>query len=123
MVDDSETLRQQVRMALAPKGFDIVEATDGQDGLNQIRGGHDIALVLCDVNMPNMSGLDLLTRMREEGLSTPVIMLTTEGQPSLVRQARDLGAKGWIVKPFKTDLLVAAVKRLTPQATGERGAA
>ena len=78
-------------------------------------GRPDAALVICDVNMPNRNGLELLEVLRRhEQLKTlPVLMLTTEGQPQLIERARKSGAKGWLVKPFKADLLLAAVKKLT----------
>jgi two-component system chemotaxis response regulator CheY len=113
VVDDSETVRKQVRQALEPAGYLIVEAFDGQDGLEKIRAATGLSLVLCDVNMPRMTGLDMIAQVHAEGVVTPIIMLTSEGQPSLIRRARESGAKGWIVKPFKTDLLVSAVNKLT----------
>lgn len=113
VVDDSETIRQQVRQALAPAGYEIVEAVDGVDGLEKIRATADISVVLCDVNMPRMTGLELVAIAHAEGLTPTIVMLTSEGQPSMVRRARESGARGWIVKPFKVDQLVAAMKKLT----------
>lgn len=112
VVDDSATVRQQIRTTLLGAGFDVFEAVDGQDGLDKIDSVKP-ALVLCDVNMPRLTGLEMLTRMGTAQLATlPVIMLTTEGQPTLIRKARDAGARGWIVKPFHPDQLVKAVQRL-----------
>jgi two-component system chemotaxis response regulator CheY len=115
IIDDSATVRQQVRSALAPAGFDIVEAIDGVEGLETITNRADIAAVLCDVNMPRMGGLQMLELAKAQGrLGTlPVVMLTTEGQPELVQQAKAVGAKGWIVKPFKPEHLVATMRKLT----------
>ena len=115
VIDDSERVRQQVRLALAPAGYDVIEAVDAADGLVQLRAHADLLLALCDVNMPGMSGLDLVDQARAQGLATPIIMLTTEGQPALIRRARDSGAKGWIVKPFKAELLLAAVRKVAPR--------
>ena len=70
-------------------------------------------LVVCDVNMPRMGGLEFLERCRANGSTVPVVMLTTEGQVELIQRARSLGAKGWLVKPFKPEQLVAAANRLT----------
>lgn len=115
VVDDSATVRQQVGLALSQAGFEIVEAVDGMDGIDKMNQIVDISLVICDVNMPRMSGLEMLEKFRsDKKLSTvPVVMLTTEGQPELVERAKKAGAKGWIVKPFKAELLVAAAKKLT----------
>src|SRR5262245_6382861 len=113
VIDDSATVRQQVRLALVQAGYDVVEAMDGLDGLDKIQKAADIKVVVCDVNMPRMSGLEMLEKCREQGsLKVNVLTLTTEGQPAMIQKAKQLGAKGWIVKPFQAELLVAAVKKL-----------
>ena len=114
IVDDSATVRQQVRLALSQGGFDVVEAKDGLEGAETIEGRSDISLVICDVNMPRMNGLDMLERVKGGGQrpGLPVVMLTTEGQPALIKRAKANGAKGWIVKPFQANQLVAAAKKL-----------
>ncbi len=111
VVDDSAMIRMQVKRALNGAGFTTIEAVDGQDAFEKMGDGID--LVVCDVNMPRMSGIEFLERVRDEGdPDVPVLMLTTEAQPELIRQARDMGAKGWIVKPFKPHLLIAAVTKM-----------
>jgi two-component system chemotaxis response regulator CheY len=111
VVDDSESIRAQVHQTLAGAGYEIVEATDGLEGLEVLRRRSDLDLVLCDLNMPRMNGLEMLAEVKREGHATPVLMLTTEGQPALVQRARAGGAKGWVIKPFKPDLLLMAVAR------------
>ena len=121
VIDDSETIRQQVKQALAATGYEIIEAVDGVEGLEKLRALTDLDMALCDVNMPRMNGLEMIAEVQRTGPKIPILMLTTEGQPSLIRRARESGAKGWIVKPFKPELLVAAVTKLidTPRvATG-----
>ncbi len=115
VVDDSASVRQQVGLALAPVGFEVVEAVDGVDGLKHIEGDAQLSMVLCDVNMPRMNGLEMLEKLRDTGLrpGLPVLMLTTESQPALLKRAQAAGAKGWIVKPFKANILVATVQKLT----------
>src|SRR6478609_2690496 len=116
VIDDSDTLRQQVRQTLVSAGYDVVEAMDGVDGLEKIKTLTNVSLVLCDINMPRMNGLEMLLEVQRGGIKIPIIMLTTEGQPALIQRARDAGAKGWIVKPFKPELLITAVvKILTPK--------
>lgn len=114
VVDDSATVRHQVGSALTQAGFTVIEAVDGVDGAARIEATSDLALVICDVNMPRMNGLEMLEAVRSKpcAASMPIIMLTTEGDPSLVARAKQAGAKGWIVKPFKPELLVAAAKKL-----------
>jgi two-component system, chemotaxis family, chemotaxis protein CheY len=118
VIDDSSTVRQQVGMALRQAGFEVLEATDGDEGIEVLERTQDAAMIICDVNMPRMNGLDLLDAIKKDGknASLPVLMLTTEGQPQLIERAKKSGAKGWIVKPFKAELLVAAVKKLTTTA-------
>jgi two-component system, chemotaxis family, chemotaxis protein CheY len=115
VVDDSATARQQVGIALQHAGYEIVEAVDGADGLTKLADNSDISMVICDINMPRMSGLEMIEHIaRSETIKkVPIVMLTTEGQPALIQRARQAGAKGWIVKPFKPDLLLAAVNKLT----------
>lgn len=114
VIDDSSTARQQVRSALVVAGYEVIEAIDGIDGLAKIQSHADASLVVCDVNMPNLNGLDMLAKLRAEqpAAQMPIIMLTTEAQPDLLQRAKQAGAKGWIVKPFKPDLLLAAVRKL-----------
>ena len=114
VVDDSLTVRAQVSAALTGGGFEVVEAPDGADALAQVAAHSDLSLVICDVNMPNMDGIEFLEKSR--GANTtgalPVLMLTTEGQVALMERAKRAGAKGWMVKPFKPLLLLAAARKL-----------
>ena len=112
VVDDSPTVRQQIRLALSPAGYQILEACDGEQGLEMIRSNADLSMVICDVNMPRMNGIEMLRNVAREAHSVPIVMLTTEGNPSLIRQARASGAKGWIIKPFNAELLVRAVAKI-----------
>jgi two-component system chemotaxis response regulator CheY len=83
------------------------------EAVDELSNHRDLAMLICDVNMPRMNGLDVLERMKMDGRgNVPVLMLTTEGQPQLIQRAKQSGAKGWIVKPFKPDLLLAAVRKL-----------
>jgi two-component system chemotaxis response regulator CheY len=113
VIDDSQTVRQQVGLALTQAGFEVIEACDGKAGLETIQRTTDAAMAICDVNMPRMNGIEMLEALAATGSKLPVLMLTTEGQPALVQRARKSGASGWIVKPFKADILVATVKKLT----------
>jgi two-component system, chemotaxis family, chemotaxis protein CheY len=116
IVDDSVTVRLQVVAALAPAGFEVLEAGDGVEALDRIKQTSDLALILCDLNMPQMNGMELLGALRESGFSVPVVMLTTEGRNDLILKAKQLGARGWLVKPFKPDHLVAVARKLTGTA-------
>ena len=115
VIDDSATVRRQVSGVLTQAGFEVLEAADGIEGDAQIRSQADLALVICDVNMPKKNGLEMLEGLKDEisARALPVVMLTTEGQPEAMARAKRCGAKGWIVKPFKEHLLIGAAKKLT----------
>jgi two-component system chemotaxis response regulator CheY len=114
IVDDSKTIRQQVNFTLAKTGLTVVEAEDGVDGIAKLKANPDVAMIISDVNMPNMNGLDMVEAINGDGSLThpPIVMLTTEGSGELVDRAKKAGARGWLVKPFKPDQLVAIVTKL-----------
>ena len=114
VVDDSRPIRQQVEMALVNAGYQVCEAEDGIQGLAALTSQPDIALVICDFNMPNMNGLEMLEALKADvnNAALPVVMLTTEGKAELIQRAKRVGARGWMVKPFKPDQLVAVVRKL-----------
>ncbi len=115
IVDDSATMRSQVRQALTAGNFQLVEAVDGQDGLDKVNADPDISVMILDVNMPRMNGIELAEALSANGRvakGLKIVMLTTEGHADLIQRAKAAGAKGWIVKPFKPDLLLAAVQKM-----------
>lgn len=113
VIDDSTTVRREVVNALS--GFEVLEAVDGLEGAELIESRADISLAICDINMPKMNGIEMLERVRgkQANENLKIIMLTTEGQPGMIKKAKQLGAKGWVVKPFKPEQLCAAAKKLT----------
>lgn len=114
VVDDSLLVRRQVTAALKGPGYLVTEAVDGVDALEKLAEFSDTRLIVCDVNMPRMNGIELLERLSKQGSIVPVVMLTTEGQPELIQRAKSLGAKGWIVKPFKPEFLQATAAKFAP---------
>ena len=111
IVDDSETVRQVLQLALGNAGYQVVEAKDGFDALAKLSGAQ-IDMLITDLNMPNMDGLELIKKVREEGKHrfTPIVMLTTESSEEKKKAGREAGASGWIVKPFKPEQLLKVVK-------------
>ena len=112
-VDDSASMRQMVTFTLTGAGYDVVEAVDGKDALGKIPST-DIGMIITDLNMPNMDGIELIRSVRGmAGLKfVPIILLTTESQDEKKKEGKDAGATGWIVKPFKPEQLVAVVKKV-----------
>jgi two-component system chemotaxis response regulator CheY len=113
IVDDSETVRQQVGTALEQAGYLVVRAVDGSDGWLQL-AKRPFDLAILDVNMPRLGGLELLERVRKDAnlRHIPVLMLTTEMRRESIDRAKAAGAKGWMTKPVKLDALVATVERV-----------
>jgi two-component system chemotaxis response regulator CheY len=118
VVDDSSTVRSQASRALNEAGFEVLEAVDGVDALEKLDARADIGLVVCDMNMPRMNGVELVEALakRPDRRMPPVIMLTTEGHPQLIKRAKASGAKGWMMKPFKAELLAAAARKVIAAA-------
>lgn len=112
-VDDSASIRQMVSFTLKGAGYDVIEGVDGQDALNKVIGVN-IEMVITDLNMPNMNGLELIValRARPEFQFTPIVFLTTESQVEKKQAAKSAGATGWIEKPFKPDQLLSVVKKV-----------
>jgi two-component system, chemotaxis family, chemotaxis protein CheY len=111
VVDDSETIRQGVSSALEQAGFVVLTARDGVDGLECIQR-ESPAMVLLDVNMPRMSGIELLEALDVRSSGLPVVLLTTEVEPTLMTRARKAGARGWMVKPVNIEQLIETVRKV-----------
>jgi two-component system chemotaxis response regulator CheY len=114
VVDDSSTVRDEVAGFLKRHGLDVATAVDGKDGLARLRMDPKVRLVVSDVNMPNMDGLTMAEKIRGElgNKSVNIVMLTTENSPIMKERGKAAGIKGWIVKPFKGDAVLATFKKL-----------
>jgi two-component system chemotaxis response regulator CheY len=113
IVEDSATMRQMVGFTLRRNGYEVLEAVDGKDALDKINGGQ-IDMVITDLNMPNMDGIEFIRNVRQkpEFKFTPILMLTTDSQESKKMEGRAAGATGWIVKPFSPEHMMAVVKKV-----------
>ncbi len=113
VVDDSAAIRQSVSYVLEQEGYAVVQAEDGQAGVDKL-DGTAFDLIITDVNMPRMDGIELVrqARAKSDYKFTPIVVLTTESQASKMDEGKAAGATGWIVKPFNTDKLLAVVKKL-----------
>jgi two-component system chemotaxis response regulator CheY len=112
-VDDSPSVRQMVRLTLSDAGYQVIEAGDGREGLAKARSSA-VDVVVTDINMPLMTGLELVAELRKLPAfnGVPILCLTTESDPGVKSQARAAGASGWITKPFQPEQLLAAVKKV-----------
>lgn len=113
IVDDSSSVRQVVGLTLRGAGYDVIEGRDGQHALSLL-DGRKIHLIISDVNMPVLDGIGFLKQVKAHASYrfTPVIMLTTESADDKKREGQAAGAKAWMVKPFRPEMLLGAVQKL-----------
>ena len=112
-VDDSASIRQMVTFTLKSSGYTVIEAVDGQDGLDKAKA-NSVNLILTDQNMPKMDGLTLIKSLRAlpQFKATPILMLTTESSDAMKAQGKAAGATGWLVKPFDPQKLLEVVQKV-----------
>ena len=113
VVDDSPQIRDGLDALLTPEGYEIVTAEDGEEGLEAAKQ-RPFDLIIADVNMPKLNGLDMLEKVRETSYNgtTPAFILTTESLKKFSVRFRELGAKIWIVKPYDPVALVLSVSKI-----------
>lgn len=119
VIDDEPNIRELLAAALRFAGFEVTTAPDGPQGLTAARSRPD--LVLLDVMMPGLSGLEVLRRMRGEGLAMPVLLLTAKDATEDKVSGLTLGADDYVTKPFSLDELVARVRALLRRGTAPTG--
>lgn len=116
LVDDSTTMRRIQKNTLAKLGFEnVLEAEDGVDALKKLAGEGPFDLVLMDWNMPNMTGIEALKKIKADpGLkATPVIMVTSESEKTRIVEAIQAGAANYVVKPFQSETLMEKISAIT----------
>jgi len=114
IVDDFATMRRILKNILRQTGFtNITEADNGKAALNELKGG-GVDLILCDWNMPEMSGIELLTTMKsdDELKNIPFVMVTAEAQKDSIIEAVNAGVNSYIVKPFTAETIGEKLKKL-----------
>lgn len=115
-IDDSKTIRDMLRMTLVSAGFEVLQAVDGQEGV-EMMDRETVDLVITDINMPRMNGYEVVRHLRckPDLKKLPILVLTTESDGDKKNLAREAGATGWMVKPFDPDRLLATVNKVIPQ--------
>jgi two-component system, chemotaxis family, chemotaxis protein CheY len=113
VVDDAMTVRNLAKFALSKGGFTILEAEDGVQGLKKL-SENEVDLVISDLNMPNMNGLDMCRSIKSQDKykALPIFMLTTEASQEVAMQGKEIGIMAWIVKPFVPEKLLAAAQKV-----------
>ena len=113
VVDDLESIREMISHFLSNNGFEVIKANDGIDALTYT-DGREIDLILTDLHMPKMNGIEFIKEVRqiEKYKYIPILFLTTETKMSTKMEAKKAGATGWLVKPFKEDKLIKVIKKV-----------
>ncbi|NEP47115.1 MAG: response regulator [Okeania sp. SIO2H7] len=114
IVDDSITVRELLSMTFAKAGYQVEQARDGKDAWEKLRAGLPCDLIFCDIEMPRMDGLELLSRVQKDSALSklPMAMLTSRGASKHKQMAYDLGASGYFTKPYLEDHLLDAAGRM-----------
>jgi two-component system chemotaxis response regulator CheY len=114
VVDDSTLIRTAAAKALADTTYELVTATNGQEGLDVLDKNHDISIIFSDVNMPVMGGMDMVKKISTNPTFShiPIVMLTTESGANLKAKAKGMGIKAWMVKPFNKEKFLYAISKL-----------
>lgn len=112
VVDDSFFMRQRIREALSDNDFDLFSARDGREAMYWVEDNPPVDLVITDLHMPNMDGLDLIGQLRahDDYRKAPIFVLTSGAEPEEKERVRAAGATAWIVKPFDTAKLKTAIR-------------
>ena len=112
-VDDSRTILAMLHHTLTNAGFEVIQAENGQAGLDML-GREDVDVVITDINMPVMDGIEFIRQVRATGKyqSLPILILTTETSQDKRDQGRAAGGTGWIVKPFDPEKLISVINKV-----------
>lgn len=111
VVDDSVFIRRSVSTILKQNNYEVLEAEDGEEGLN-VAKENKVSLILTDINMPRMNGLEMIKKIRQMIVYklTPILVLTTESQGDIIEEGKKAGASGWLVKPFSNEKLIETIE-------------
>jgi two-component system chemotaxis response regulator CheY len=123
VVDDSALMHQMYKMALSRYSCTLISAKNGQEGLDQCAAHPDIDLILLDINMPVMGGLEFLAKIKERGMlpKVPIVLQSTEGKEEDTKRGMEMGASGYLTKPIKTAALHAMIEKLLPPDSPDTG--
>lgn len=110
-IDDSETMRDMVKQTLDMGNYNIIMAIDGKDGLKKFMH-NEVNLIITDINMPVMDGIQLIKEIRKVNQDVPILTLTTESEDDMKKKGSDAGANGWIVKPLHPAQLLDIIEQI-----------
>lgn len=111
VVDDAKTMRDNLKELLISDGFEVVEAENGEQGL-EMMGQYAIDLIISDLNMPGMDGITMCSHIKQQGFNVPIFMLTTQTSPELKVKAKEFGVMAWMVKPHNNEVLLRGIRKV-----------
>jgi len=116
ITDDSKSIRAVVGTVLKVAGYDIIEACDGQEGLDILKSGKTVDLVITDLNMPNLNGIEFIWEIRKlsDHVFTPICMLTTESEQEKLEQGESISTDAWITKPIQPVKVLSIIQDILP---------
>lgn len=114
VVDDSQMMRKKLRQALESNGHSVIEAIDGIDAITKLNENEGVQLIVADVNMPNMNGVDMCIKMRENKKfdNVKIFMLTAESSPEMKAKAAAANVSAWISKPYEIEKVLKAIEKV-----------
>ena len=115
VVDDTKSMHAYMRAILEPKSHETDSVFDGTEAVEKIDSGEQYDLILLDWEMPSLSGLETLKKLRGNGTDTPILMVTSKNSPSDIKAALDEGANEYVLKPFTEDVLIEKISFVTAQ--------
>ena len=115
-IDNSRTIRDMLNLTLSEAGFEVLQAVDGQDGIDVLEKQDRVDVIITDINMPKMDGYGVIRHVRGQARynGVPVLVLTTESEAEKRNVAKEAGATGWMVKPFNPERLIATINKVAP---------
>lgn len=114
LIDDSATMLMSLKSSLQMSGYQVETATNGVEAMTKIKSGLKPNLIITDINMPQMNGIEFIRNARPLLRFTPILVLTTESQVAKRDEAKKLGATGWLVKPVAATDLLKVIKQVLP---------
>ncbi|MGI9211068.1 MAG: response regulator [Methylococcaceae bacterium] len=116
LIDDSQVMLSSMKQIMEISGFRVETATNGQHAMDRVKSGFKPDLIITDINMPEMNGLDFIRLVRTQLKFTPILVFSTENQTAKRDEAKKLGATGWITKPVSGTDLLKVIKQILPGA-------
>ena len=112
LVEDSEKYLTEMKGILEDQDYEVITATDGLKGLEALKDNNDLSLIISDLNMPNLNGLEMFKKIKTDNIpSPPIMMVTTEGSLELKNKGKLVGVKYWLIKPVPGKMLLSMVEK------------